>query len=589
MTTNNENLSKAQRSIKSLFNILGIKRVVCVDDQYNDTPTLERFKNLYNDVTEDERQSILGLNTITSDDFDLLDNYLDKFWTELSDKDKNKLSSQLRAKSTTHDTQYARILKDLLQSYLVELSLAQWRRNKPKYIVESKEIKTLFLFDQDFSKEEGGSREEGFKLIEDVLTSEGADSTLCGLLSHTFKPEDEQKLLEEYTKNHSENKDSFIFISKRLLSNDPTEFARRVKLTILSPMCKLLKTEVADIIEQAHKEAFQKVEQVSIYDFEQIIFHSSILEGVWEPDTLFRLFGFYSRALAREKARVRDKLYEIAAGIRPISLISTDSDGAPEHRSREIQRFELYEDEKYTNDLYMPIELGDVFEITLNGRLKKFILLAQPCDLMVRKNGNRKQTVTEAILAEIVNSEDLDNKDDKGRPLDQDTHYELQYFNKNGTKAFVSFQKKYSMKLFIIDLCVYQKDGRAEVNINQNCPKYIIPTWQKHYEKLVEKAKQAIDQYRRLQDTCKTLSKDETDYILNLALPRILELPIVPTTNQIENIFTGNINPYEGSITYDLRRCGRLCQSHSSALLAKFASFFARNAFEHDFGGDKDR
>ncbi len=587
MITNNDALKKARQTIKNLFSLLGIERVVCVDDQYDNTPTLERFKHLYNELSQEELQSITELQSIPSNDIDLLDTYLDNFWENLPNKD--RIFSKMQSKSRTNDTQYASILKNLLQSHnLKELSLSQWREKQPQLLVDSKDTKTLFLFDQDFSKE-GGSNTEGLKLIEDILSSAGTGTVLCGLLSHTYKPEEEQDRLETYTKDHSENKDRFVFISKQRLSNDPVEFARRVKLTVLSPKCKQLKKEVSDVIEEAHKEAIQQVEQIDIYDFEQIIFQSSYIEGVWEPDTLFRLFGLYHRASARKKARARDGLHEIAADIRPISLISTDSDLAPQHRSWEIQRFELYEDEKYINNLYMPIELGDIFEIILEAGPKKFILLAQPCDLMIRKSGNRKQAVTEVMLAEVISSKGIDRKDDKGRPLDQDSYYELLYFNEDGKKAFVSFQQKHSVKLSILDLCSYQKDGSAMLSINADCPKYIIPTWQKHYEKSKEKANQIIDQYRKVQEACKQISNGERDHILTLVSLRLLELPIAPHSNQDNIIFNGNINPSEGYIRYNLRRCGRLCQTHSTALLAKFASFFARNAFEHDFGDGKDR
>jgi hypothetical protein len=593
VVNNSSNLQKARDIIKKLFKHLDIKRVVCVDDQYDNTPTLERFKNLYDaylSLPDGERQPINKLSNISMNDLDLLDSYQEKFWSNLSDKDKKEILALLQSQSTTKDTEYADILKKLLQPYnLKELSLAKWKREEPRLLADSKEAKTLFLFDQDFSKE-GGSSTEGIELITHVLSSAGTGTVLCGLLSHTYKPEDEQNELEKYTDNHSENKDRFVFISKQRLNNDPVEFARSIKLTVLSPKFKHLKEETAKIIEEADSLALQRIEQVRVYDFEQIVFQSSFTEGVWEPDTLFRLFGFYHRAFAREKARGRDVLHELAADIRPISIISTDSDLAPQHRSWEIQRFELYEDEKYINNLHMPIELGDIFEVLLKAGIKKFILLAQPCDLMIRKSGNRKQAVTEVMLAEIVNSEDLEKnqKDEKGKPLDKDSYGELLYFNKDGRKAFVSFQQKHSVKLSIVDLCVYQKDGSAILTINDVCPKYVIPTWQKHYDKAEEKARKAIEDYQKLQELCKNLAEDERKYIFSLASPRLLELPMASTTDQSQDIFSGDINPSEGYIRYNLRRCGRLSQARSIALLARFASFLTRDAFEHDFGGGNE-
>jgi len=584
-------VKKARTVIQKLFTSLEIKRVVCVDDQYDQQPSFEKFKLFYEQANIDDLAVIPGLESIVSADIDFMqDKELEYFWDNLNEKGKKGIFIQLRSKANNKDdTGYAATLKDLLQQYdFQELSLAQWRRAKPQLIKEAKAIKTLFLFDQDFSRE-GGSPQEGIRLIEDILASEESDAIMCGLLSHTFAPEQEHGLLEDYREAHETNsRDKFIFISKQQLDNNPIEFARRVKLTALSPKCKELKKIVADVIDQAHDKAYKQVDLIDIYDFEHMIFQSSIQEGVWEPDTLFRLFGLYHRFIAREMARSKDELHDIATYIRPISIISTNSIESPKYRSWEIQRLELYESEIYINNLHMPIELGDIFEVRLTDVPKQFILLAQPCDLMVRKNGRRKQTVTEVTLAEIISSKDIQRKDEKGRPLDQDAFYELSYFTEDGVKRYVNFQKKHSVRLSIIDLCVYQDNGSAYLNANQACPKYVIPTWERHYNELVTLAKGTIDQYKQIHSYCSKLAQKEAERVLALARARILALPASSSSNGEENLFTGEITLSDQSISYGLRRSGRLCQAHSAALLAKYAAFLARTAFEHDFGGGED-
>jgi hypothetical protein len=408
---------------------------------------------------------------------------------------------------------------------------------------------------------------------------------MCGLLSHTFEPDAEHDLLNDYRAKNKNSRDTFIFISKRQLSENPLEFARRVKLTALSPKCKELKQVVSELIKDAHITAFDKINLIDIYDFEQMIFHSSISEGVWEPDTLFRLFGLYHRFDARERARSDDKLYKLASDIRPISIIPADSIDAPEHRSWEIRRLELYEDKAYVNNLHMPIELGDIFEVTSTKSCKKFILLGQPCDLMVRSKGKRK--ATEVTFAEIIGCDELDgkSKDAHGKPLHPDAFYELPYFSEDGITHYVSFQKKYTVKLSIIDLCVYQDDGSASLNTNMPCPNYIIPSWENHYKLLLQTIKDLIAQYDQVYRYCSKLLPDEAEHVLSFAKARILALP---ETNEPINLFTGDINLSEQSISYNLRRSGRLSQDHSTVLLAKFASFIARNAFDHDFGEGRE-
>lgn len=598
-TDNADAIRNARSSIKKLFTRLDIKRVVCVDDQYDQQPSLSKFLDFYKFASEDFRSedfsAFPGLQAIVLADPDLIrDRDLEKLWDGLTPKDQKRLFILIRTKvNSKNDTDYAQTLKKVFQPQVVELkelSLAQWRREKPQFLSEAKEVKTLFLFDRDF-RSEGGAENEGETLIEDILVSGEEDTIMCGLLSHTFGIEEEHSRLEEYGKENKTNKDSFIFISKKQLRDNPLEFARRIKLTALSPKFKKLKEISSNIIEAAHSKAFKEVDKIDIYDFEHIIFQSSALEGIWEPDTLFRLFGIHHRSSAREMARSDDQLYELATNIRPISTVSIDSIDAPEHLSWQIRKLELYENSDYINNLRMPIELGDIFDVKLQNNLKRFILIAQPCDLMVRTSGKRKQTMTEVTFAEIIGLEDIQRKDEKGDPLDQDAFFELPYFAEDRTKRFVSFQKKYSIKLSIIDLCVYQGNGFAFLDINDPCPKRLIPTWESHYKDSIAKMKELIDQYEQINKACSKLLQEEAKQILDLTRARILALPEVflLDRNEKTSLFTGDIDLVRKIVSYNLKRSGRLCQEYSTALLAKFAAFLARDAFEHDFGRDKEQ
>ena len=62
-------LQRVRYAIKQLFKQLAINRVVCVDDQYDDSVTFDRFKMLYLLLPE-ERQSIPELQPISTNDPD---------------------------------------------------------------------------------------------------------------------------------------------------------------------------------------------------------------------------------------------------------------------------------------------------------------------------------------------------------------------------------------------------------------------------------------------------------------------------------------------------------------------------------------
>jgi len=52
---------------------------------------------------------------------------------------------------------------------------------------------------------------------------------------------------------------------------------------------------------------------------------------------------------------------------------------------------EVYEPANLVNEFNHPLRNGDVFEATFGSAAEQFILIAQPCDLMVRKNSQRSR------------------------------------------------------------------------------------------------------------------------------------------------------------------------------------------------------
>src|SRR5947209_15820033 len=113
----------------------------------------------------------------------------------------------------------------------------------------------------------------------------------------------------------------------------------------------------------------------------------------------------------------------------------------------------------------MPVELEDIFQ-TSSG--KEYILIAQPCDRMVRgKTGCRKETVNEAFVAEI-------RLTPAKKAPGQAPIFELPYYRENGDPAFVDFRHSRSTRLWILDLCAFSPNGVARFVVGADCPKAVI-------------------------------------------------------------------------------------------------------------------
>jgi hypothetical protein len=333
--------------------------------------------------------------------------------------------------------------------------------------------------------------------------------------------------------------------------------------------CENVKNRVSNIITKAFKKSKKELDELHIYDFEDIVFRSSFNEGIWEPDTLFRLYSLYQRKEARSLAIENNMLRGLANSIRELRSVSIGERKENYGKLRKIRRSELYEDGKYINALHMPIEPGDIFLKT--GTSKKFILLGQPCNLMVRENGKRgPRDFSEVVLVQIV--------DEKKKGKAEDSSYELSYFDENeGKNWYVDFRKTHTVLLCVLDLCVFNDDGQAKIIAGGNCPESVIPSWKKRFEILQYRADKIIKRYTEFQRE-KIKKKD-----LNFLIPK--------SSHDKGGLFKAKIDCGKAgrSITYGCQRVGRLCQPRAGAMLTKYAYYISRAAFEHDFAKENER
>jgi hypothetical protein len=590
MNTNENNYN-----LNEFFSTLGIEQIVCIDDQYRERSeeTLNELIGIGTANGTEKFEELTGkipqLKEIAFDDKDIWQMQFTKLWKELTEKDKRIIHSHLVENENTNDSQKdeesAENLKDLLhgssQIPYQELSLSQWKAREAEYLEEENIGRTLFLIDRDLSYE-GGRTDEGIYIIKKLLAE--SEEAACGLLSHTFEADNEVDRWEALSKKHDLDKYRFVLTSKSRLRNTKVEsFFQNLKLTVLNKHCKKLKEKVSDLISETNDKSRQEIEKLSIYDFEHIVFRSSYSEGIWEPDTLFRLYGMFQRDVFRQKAKTDEYLQELTNKIRGISLLPLSHHSDSPDTSWKIRRLELYENGSHINALHMPLELGDIFEKpgeTNEGR--KFILLAQPCDLMVRsdKKGKRKPDMYEAILAEIEKPMARHKKKEC-----QYLFYELPYFDKNtGETHYVNFNRIHTVPLCHLDLCVYQPDGSAKISTEQTCPNMVIPMWKDHFTHLKKDFGKTVTRYNEYKEFLE--KKSVKDEIKKEMKKGILSLVLPKSSNSKKALFKGKIQPTKngGSLEFNFRRAGRFRQPGAGDMLMKFAHKMSRMAFEHDFG-----
>ena len=569
---------------KELFTNIGVSRIIVVDDQYS-TADVEDLLGICATLDPTLAADLPHLDKI---DFRapraIWTDGVREVWDKLNATERQELVAGARPADTAvplpvtsgdvteeiSDASAASSLEDLLRELedceYVTLSLSEWKQRSGTLLAHENASSTVLLFDRDFSREEGGTVDGGFELIREVQAKK---TGYCGLISHTIARESEYDAWLKLADKYNLDRDRFVVISKARLTGDAPDyygFLGMLRLVALSDRFAVVKSKAWSIFQDSVDKAKEAMKRLSILDFDRIVFESSRREGVWEPDTLFRVFGI----LMRRQAQLRlheEAISSAVAQARTVSAVPEEIAAAVRNESASqealrIQRFEAYESGDDLNRSHAPIELGDIFETESNK--KRYILLAQPCDLMVRSNGKRSYDDKLGRTAALVELADKQAREAMSCG-------ELPFYDKQtGKSAFANFGRAHQVQLVVLDLCAVRADGSAAIRVNAASSELLIAPWKARYKELHRVFKTALGRWEQLGN------RQVDNELKSLALPRF------STTVRVDAAVEGEI------VQYGLKRVMRLRQPRSGALLTSFAQYQARAAFKHVFGPRPD-
>lgn len=569
---------------QTMLTTIGVSRIIVVDDEYaEELSEVEEMLGICSEIKPAQASELPFFRDI---DFtvgrDIWTDLVRQRWTEIGDRERQILLEKARlyftdesvtddesSETRRDDATAARSLEELLGelegSQYVTLSLEEWRTKAAELQCDEKAPTTLILFDRDFSREEEGADQEGLKLIEDIQKT---NIRYYGLISHTVQKGGEYDAWCRMTDKHNVVGDRLVVIAKERLTGDLSEcygFLGMLRLAALSGRFSDVKSAAWGVFSASVASAKAAVESLTVSDFDRIVFGSSRREGVWEPETLFRVFSILLRREARSRLNEDTNTCAAFSDARRVSAMPEDVAEAtraeiPSSEGLRIQRFESYESGDDINRFHVPIELGDIFEVLSSH--KRYILLAQPCDLMVRERGMRgyeddKLGRTGAFVELVIDPDTSKRKESWG---------ELPYFHeKTGRSAFVDFAKTHQVSLAVLDLCALSANGEASLEVDASCPELLIEPWKKRYRRLQKLFRAAITRYENLGE------KQLSEKIKSLSLP-------IPSST-----LRFPVNVDDRGIGYPLKRVMRLRQPRSGALLTAYSQYQARAAFDHPF------
>jgi len=438
-------------------------------------------------------------------------------------------------------------LKTAFGPGLRTFSLGQWTSAGITEFEAAAE-ETLFLVDKDFGREGGAM--SGNDVLKDLVTRTKA---FCIMLTHTCKEGEQDERRMEIARTQELDAFRFSVVSK-LQIGDWSDIDARFARAIYAVMTHRFTGEIAKAISQTVSNSANttslELSKQSVFDLDQALFENSTREGVPEFDVVLRIFRIRQRQAINDTLRQPDlqKRLRAARRFRKATVEMRKMwppSGSDMATFREWRRFEVLEDGAPLNQLHAALACGDVFE-SAPVPARRYIFLAQPCDLMVRENGKRRNEV--GYLAQVVELDIL-----AASSAATGRYYDIKGVFGADRMWRVDFQKITVVNTSVIDLCVFNADGVLRLTRHHPEPGIALPNgWQIRFQKIDRK-------------------------VFTKTGITALRIGMGANVHDLMGKVDGD------TLAYPLARTGRLEPSTATAILAAWANFQARSALEHDF------
>jgi len=444
-----------------------------------------------------------------------------------------------------------RELQKALGEGLRTFSLAQWTSGGVTEFKSAAED-TLFLIDREFRREPSGLT--GVDVLKDLVSRTTA---FCVMLTHTCTEDSQEERRVEIAQSENLDAGSFSLLSKqqdRELGDMDSRFSRAIYAVMTHRFTGEIARTISDTIRTSAGITATELSKQSVFDLDQALFENSNREGVPEFDVVLRIFRVQERQ-AVNRALTDPKLQGRLQVARRFRRSTADlrkrwvPPKADMSAFREWRMHEVFEDGAGLNQMHAPLACGDVFE-SKTSPSRRYIFLAQPCDVMVREDGTRRNSlglfvqVTEANPAEATTAA-LPSR-----------YYDIKGVFGADRMWRIDFQKVTVVNAAVIELAVFNTDGSIALKRDHSNPAIVLPVgWQLRFERAKRRS-----------------------------FPK-------PDTVVLDPIGMGsNISILSGRedgdlVQYPLSRTGRLEPNTAMAILASWATFQTRAALEHDFAG----
>lgn len=479
---------------------------------------------------------------------------------------------RLDAEKQDADTRFQAALRKVFPgTALRSMSLDEWRSNGAGLIDEAKTTPTLFLFDLHFERENARER-QGVQLLKE---NKDHDHVVLGILSHDPSLEDEPAAWAAISEEAQVAPARFVVLSKkRMTTDDPSLLLDGFRRTVLVRVVEQVKQTCQAILDPSIQLAKKAINDINVYDFDQAIFRSSRIEGVWEGDTYFRLFNATVRRHAQKAMHGSAELRGQITQIRERFPIKEVVDPSVERGAWRLHRRELYEDPEFVNNHCLPISNGDVFGVAgqNGGKDRIMVLVGQPCDLVVRLKGKRVFDDELSRMGFWLEATALP-AGEHTRP----SEFELPYFQEGARVSWrLNLGRIHYVCLAALDLCALNVDGTAKLPLDKDVDQpLLLPGWRARVKLLQKAWKKPLAALPKVK-----LEEPARNALIAGLLPR----PCY-SVNVAVGLYGAET---DRTLTLGIERVGRIAPELSAALLGRVAAHMSRPAFEHDLARERN-
>jgi hypothetical protein len=334
-----------------------------------------------------------------------------------------------------------------------------------------------------------------------------------------------------------------------------------------------------DTVRTAFGSAATALLSVPPEQLEEHVFERGYKEGVSELHVVERILTSHIAQELRQFFGTDIDVLSNVRRLRALRAIQLKSVNVqPDPNLAAFRLAEVWESDRLINSAYTPIACGDVFETDLHeksakGSMRKFILLAQPCDIALRPSGKERAQRTAFLVPLKKLAGDVSFEKEASLPL---------LPCKLGTDSWAcDFRSAAAVKLAVLDLASFRADGRVRVDEGHVPPVDLLAAQSRIYKertsfptKVIEAGK-SISPGNGTADPALQLSfsAEKTFKHFHCA---VFEL------GSAENKSAG-IPALPKRVTWRLRRSGRIRMPYSVAFLDQYLSNMSRRAFDLDY------